>query len=163
MGSDRPPVWILMASNRNHGEERITAMKTATLCTCVMAASTAFALDFNAPVEKLAGDFKFTEGPIWVAVKNEFLFSDIPRTASSASQMASGDLSSASGNANGLDARQTRPPIVCEHGPRRVTLTEADGTITVLADPTKANASTARMTWSSRAHPPFISPILRSA
>jgi hypothetical protein len=72
-----------MASNRNHGEERITAMKTAILGICVMAASTAFALDFNAPVEKLAGDFKFTEGPIWVAAKDKLLFSDIPAAPAS--------------------------------------------------------------------------------
>jgi sugar lactone lactonase YvrE len=33
---------------------------------------------FSAPVEKLDGDFKFTEGPVWVAAKSELLFSDIP-------------------------------------------------------------------------------------
>ena len=120
-----------MASNRNHGEEKITAMKTAILCTCVMAASTAFALDFNAPVEKLAGDFKFTEGPIWVAVKNELLFSDIP--ANRIVRFKDGKCEtfrSASGNANGLTLDKQGRLIVCEHGPRRVTRTEADGTIT---------------------------------
>ena len=53
-------------------------MKIAVLSMVVMSASTAFALDFSAPVEKLAGNFKFTEGPLWIAAKSELLFADIP-------------------------------------------------------------------------------------
>jgi hypothetical protein len=53
-------------------------MRTPIWCVCVMAASTAFGLDFNAPIEKLVVGFKFAEGPVWVAAKGELLFSDIP-------------------------------------------------------------------------------------
>ena len=52
---------------------------TATMvCSCLMMAGGAFAIDFTAPSEKLGGDFEFTEGPLWVAASNELLFSDIP-------------------------------------------------------------------------------------
>jgi len=44
-------------------------MKTTLLCACLVTANNAFALDFNAPIEKLAGEFKFTEGPLWVATE----------------------------------------------------------------------------------------------
>ena len=110
-------------------------MRTAILCICVMAASTAFALDFNAPVEKLAGDFKFTEGPIWVAAKNELLFSDIP--ANRIVRFKDGKCKTfrtPSNNSNGLTLDKQGRLIACEHGSRRVTRTEADGTITVLAE-----------------------------
>ena len=141
-------------------EKRITAMRTAILCIGVMAASTTFALDFDAPVEKLASDFKFTEGPIWVAAKNELLFSDIP--ANRIVRFKDGKCETfrtPSNNSNGLTLDKQGRLIACEHGSRRVTRTEADGTITVLAERSKASASTARTTWSSRATAPSISPI----
>jgi hypothetical protein len=46
-------------------------MKATIVCSCLMVASTALAIDFNAPIEKVAGDFKFTEGPVWLAAKSE--------------------------------------------------------------------------------------------
>jgi gluconolactonase len=110
-------------------------MTKAVLCTCVTAATAAFALDFNAPVEKLAGGFQFTEGPIWIAARNELLFSDIP--ASRIVRLKDGKCEtfrSPSGNSNGLTLDKQGRLIACEHGPRRVTRTEADGTITVLAE-----------------------------
>jgi len=56
----------------------MTTMKVVIGCVCALAASAALAIDFTVPVEKLAGDFRFTEGPLWVAAKGELLFSDIP-------------------------------------------------------------------------------------
>ena len=43
------------------------SMKVLLRFACVTATSTAFALDFTAPIEKIGGGFTFTEGPIWIA------------------------------------------------------------------------------------------------
>ena len=53
-------------------------MKIAIVWSSILAANTALAIDFNGPIEKVAGDFKFTEGPVWCAANGELLFSDIP-------------------------------------------------------------------------------------
>lgn len=110
-------------------------MKIKLLYACLMTANTAFALDFTAPIEKLGGDFKFTEGPLWVAAKGELLFSDIP--ASRIVSFKDGKVStfrSPSNNSNGLTLDKRGRLIACEHGTRRVTRTEADGSVTVLAE-----------------------------
>ena len=94
----------------------------------------ALAVDFNAPLEKLGGDFQFTEGPLWVAAKNELLFSDIP--ANRILRFKEGKFTTfraPSSNSNGLTFDKKGRLIACEHGLRRVTRTEPDGTITVLA------------------------------
>jgi gluconolactonase len=110
-------------------------MKIKLFHACLMTASTAFALDFTAPIEKLGGDFKFTEGPLWVAAKNELLFSDIP--ANRIVGFKDGKFATfraPSNNSNGLTLDKQGRLIACEHGARRVTRTEADGTLTVLAE-----------------------------
>jgi gluconolactonase len=101
----------------------------------LMAASSAVALDFNAPIEKLSGDFKFTEGPVWVAANNELRFSDIP--ANRIVRFHDGKFTTfrtPSNNSNGLTLDKQGRLIACEHGLRRVTRTEADGTLSVLAE-----------------------------
>lgn len=106
-----------------------------TLAVLIVSPCTAPALDFHAPIDKLAGDYTFTEGPIWVAARNELLFSDIP--ASHIIRFRDGKFTTfraRSGNSNGLTLDKQGRLIACEHGPRRVTRTETDGTITVLAD-----------------------------
>jgi len=100
-----------------------------------MAASGAFALDFTAPIEKLGGDFEFTEGPVWVAARNELLFSDIP--ANRIVGLKAGKFTTfrtPSNNSNGLTLDKQGRLIACEHGLRRVTRTEADGSLSVLAE-----------------------------
>jgi gluconolactonase len=100
-----------------------------------MAASTAFAIDFNAPVEKVAGDLQFTEGPVWFGAKDELLFSDIP--ANRIVRFKDGKCEtfrSPSSNSNGLTLDKQGRLIACEHGSRRVTRTEIDGTVTALAE-----------------------------
>jgi gluconolactonase len=100
-----------------------------------MAASAAVALDLTAPVEKLAGDFQFTEGPLWVAAKNELLFSDIPANRIFRFKVGKFETFRApSHNSNGLTFDKQGRLIACEHGSRSVTRTEAGGTITTLAD-----------------------------
>jgi len=83
------------------------------------------------PVETVAEGFQFTEGPVWLT-SGELVFSDIPadtiyRTDKSAFRKPSG-------KSNGLTLDTEGRLIACEHWNRRVTRTEADGTITVLAE-----------------------------
>ena len=91
----------------------------------------------GAKVEKLAGDMRFTEGPVWVARDGGFLvFSDIPSDELKRWSMKGGLSSfrkpSHQTNGNTLD-REGRL-ISCEHAARRVTRTESDGAVTVLVD-----------------------------
>ena len=89
----------------------------------------------NIAATKLAGDFKFTEGPVWLAGEKVLLFSDIP--ANKIIRFESGKTAvfrDPSGNSNGLTLDKQGRLIACEHGNRRVSRTEKDGSITVLAD-----------------------------
>jgi len=85
--------------------------------------------------EPLATGFQFTEGPVWMP-DGYLLFSDIP--ANCIYQWTpDGQVEvwrQPSGHANGLTADQQGRLIACEHGNRRVSRTEADGTIVALAD-----------------------------
>lgn len=92
----------------------------------------------DAVVEKVADGFHFTEGPLWS--KAGFLvFSDIPgdnivKVAwDRAGKPQVGVHRKVSGNSNGLTYDKEGRLIACEHGNRRVTREEKDGTITVLA------------------------------
>lgn len=110
-------------------------MKRTLIISAVLASNALFALDFKAPVEKLAGDFQFTEGPLWVAAKSELLFSDIP--ANRIIRLKAGKCETfrtPSGNANGNTLDKQGRLVTCEHGNRRVSRTEFDGKITTLAD-----------------------------
>ena len=88
----------------------------------------------DAKIEKVAGGFHFTEGPLWHK-EGFLLFSDIPADRI-VSWKPGGDASTyreVSGNSNGLTFDKEGRLIVCEHGNRRVTREEKDGKITVLA------------------------------
>ena len=84
--------------------------------------------------EKLAGDFQFTEGPIWQA-DGALLFSDIPAsriyrwTPDGGAQV----WREPTGNSNGLTLDREGRLIACEHSGRRVSRTEADGTVAAIA------------------------------
>ena len=105
------------------------------VCTCLMAASASCALDFTAPIEKLDGDFQFTEGPVWVATSNELLFSDIPANRIVSYRAGTfATFRTPSNNSNGLTLDREGRLIACEHGLRRVTRTAADGSLSVLAE-----------------------------
>jgi gluconolactonase len=87
-------------------------------------------------IERLATGFEFTEGPIWVEAEGALLFSDIPANRIYRLS-ASGKVSvfrEPSHHANGLALDRQGRLIVCEQGTRRVTRTEADGSITILAN-----------------------------
>lgn len=89
-------------------------------------------------VENLAAGFSFLEGPAWIGHgQDSFLvFSDIPahQIFRWHSQGMATVFREDSNAANGNTADRQGRLITCEHGTRRVTRTEADGTITVLAD-----------------------------
>ena len=90
---------------------------------------------YDAPVEELAGGFDFTEGAVWNHVENRLIFSDMPGdvmrawTAADGIQVFRQPSNMANGNTYDLQGRL----ITCEHATSRVTRTEHDGSITVLA------------------------------
>src|SRR5687767_8577849 len=89
----------------------------------------------DAKVEKLAGDLKFTEGPVWIAEKKTLVFSDIP-AAKLMQWSADKGLSEfrASENSNGNTLDNEGRLVTCQHSGRNVVRTEKDGKITVIVD-----------------------------
>jgi gluconolactonase len=90
----------------------------------------------NAPVKQLATGFDWTEGPVWFGDANCLLFSDIPnnRIMRWTPDAGISTYREPSNYANGHTRDFQGRLISCEHGERRVTRTELDGTITVIAD-----------------------------
>lgn len=89
----------------------------------------------NAPVKRLATGFDWVEGPVWFGDAGALLFSDIPNDR--ILRWAEDGLSTfraPSNYANGNTRDRQGRLVSCEHGTRRVTRTELDGSITVLAD-----------------------------
>ncbi|MCL4216556.1 MAG: SMP-30/gluconolactonase/LRE family protein [Candidatus Hydrogenedentes bacterium] len=82
------------------------------------------------PVEVVAEGFQFTEGPVWMPGEG-WLFSDIP--ADTIFRADKSVFRKPSGKSNGLVLDGEDRLIACEHWNRRVTRTEKDGSITVLA------------------------------
>lgn len=97
---------------------------------------------FNASVERLATGLRWAEGPVWIGDGNYLLMSDIPNNRIVRWDEVSGRLDTyraQSNFANGLTRDRQGRLIACEgsttHGlGRRVTCTEHDGRLTVLAD-----------------------------
>jgi len=100
----------------------------------------------GAAIEKLTGNLQFAEGPVWLRNGGYLLFSDIPGNAIM-KWTAAGELSVfrkpvfardfPSGiqiGSNGLTLDREGRLIACEHGNRRVSRTEKNGTVTTLAD-----------------------------
>jgi sugar lactone lactonase YvrE len=83
-------------------------------------------------VELVADGFMFTEGPVWVDDSGTLLFSDIP--ADTIYDQDKAVFRKPSGQSNGLTLDREDRLIACEHQNRRVTRTEKNGEITVLAD-----------------------------
>ena len=91
---------------------------------------------FNAPLKKLATGFDWTEGPVWFGDADCLLFSDIPnnRILRWNEQTGITTYRAPSNFSNGHTRDRQGRLVSCEHGGRRVTRTELDGTITVIAD-----------------------------
>ncbi|WP_419913769.1 SMP-30/gluconolactonase/LRE family protein [Hoeflea sp.] len=90
----------------------------------------------NAPVRQLATGFSWVEGPVWFGDAGQLLFSDIPnnRIMRWIPDVGVSVFRSPSNFANGHTRDREGRLISCEHGTRRVTRTEHDGSITVIAD-----------------------------
>jgi gluconolactonase len=96
----------------------------------------AYRLD-SACVERLTTGHRWTEGPVWFGDHRCLLFSDIPNDRIMRWDEQTGALSAfraPSSFANGGTRDHRGRLVSCEHLTRRVTRTEHDGTITVLAD-----------------------------
>lgn len=85
--------------------------------------------------ELLATGFEFLEGPVWLA-DGRLLFSDIPanRIYCWTPERGTEVWREPTGNSNGLTLDQRHRLIACEHSGRRVSRTEADGSVVTLAD-----------------------------
>lgn len=90
----------------------------------------------NVKIERVATGFQFTEGPLWFAEENYLLFSDIPanKIYKLTPNCELTIFRQPSHNSNGLTKDKQGQLIACEHSTRRVTRTEKDGSITVIAD-----------------------------
>lgn len=90
-----------------------------------------------AAVERLYTGCRWAEGPVWFGDQRCLLWSDIPNNRILRWDEETGAVSEfrrPSNNANGNTRDHQGRLITCEHGTRRVTRTEYDGSITVLAD-----------------------------
>nr|WP_226816843.1 SMP-30/gluconolactonase/LRE family protein [Advenella sp. FME57] len=90
-----------------------------------------------AALERLAGGSRWAEGPAWFGDWNCLLWSDVPNNRIMRWDAGTGQsqvFRSPSNYANGNTRDRQGRLITCEHLSRRVTRTEPDGRITVLAD-----------------------------
>lgn len=92
---------------------------------------------FNSSVERLATGFDWAEGPVYIGDARTLIFSDIPNNRLVRWDEVTGEATpfrepSGWSNGNGRDVQGRL--VTCEGGRRRVTRTEFDGSITVLAD-----------------------------
>lgn len=90
----------------------------------------------NAFVEKIADGCLWSEGPVYFGDSNTLLWSDIPnnRIMRWIDGVGVSVYRSDSKYANGNTRDRQGRLVTCEHGARRVTRTELNGAITVLAD-----------------------------
>ena len=88
-------------------------------------------------VERIARGCRWNEGPVWFGDARCLLWSDIPNNRIMKWDEDSGAVSifrKPSNNANGNTRDRQGRLLTCEHDARRVTRTEYDGTISVIAD-----------------------------
>lgn len=91
----------------------------------------------SAAVERIATGFRWVEGPVWFGDHHALVWSDVPSNTMWRWDEMSGDVTtfrSPSNFSNGNTRDRQGRLITCEHLGRRVTRTEPDGTLTVLAD-----------------------------
>jgi gluconolactonase len=92
----------------------------------------------DAKLEKLAGDMKFVEGPVWVGTgaQGKLVFSDIPANELKAWSPTGGltVFRSPSNNTNGNTLDLEGRLVSAEHSARRVSRTGADGAVATVVD-----------------------------
>ena len=89
-----------------------------------------------AAVERIAHGFRWSEGPVWFGDGRYLLWSDIPNNRVMKWEEETGAVSvfrRPSNFANGNTRDRQGRLVTCEHGGRRVTRTEYDGTLSVIA------------------------------
>src|SRR3954467_11372782 len=91
----------------------------------------------NVHLEKLYTGCRWAEGPAWFAAGRYLVWSDIPNDRIlrwDETTAEAGGFRQPAGYTNGHTVDRQGRLVSCEHGHRRVTRTEHDGSITVLAD-----------------------------
>lgn len=91
----------------------------------------------SARVDKLFEGTRWAEGPAWFAAGRYLVWSDIPNDRMLRWDEVSGGVAPfrhPAGYSNGNTVDRQGRLVTCEHGNRRVTRTEHDGSITVIAD-----------------------------
>ena len=91
----------------------------------------------HARVERLWTGARWSEGPVWFAAGRYLLWSDIPNNCIMRYDETDGSVSTfrqPSNNSNGHTIDRQGRLVSCEHLARRVTRTEHDGSITIIAD-----------------------------
>jgi len=91
----------------------------------------------NAAVERLYTGCRWAEGPVWFGDGRYLLWSDIPNNRILRWLEDTGEVSvfrNPSNYSNGNTRERQGKLVTCEHDSRRVTRTEYDGSITVLAE-----------------------------
>ena len=91
----------------------------------------------HARVERLWTGARWSEGPVWCAAGRYLLWSDIPNNRILRFDETDGSVSefrNPSNNSNGNTVDREGRLVTCEHLTRRVTRTEYDGSVTVIAD-----------------------------
>lgn len=91
----------------------------------------------HARVERLWTGARWSEGPAWFAAGRYLVWSDIPNNRMMRFDETDGSVSvfrQPSNNANGNTVDNAGRLVTCEHLTRRITRTEHDGSLTVLAD-----------------------------
>jgi gluconolactonase len=90
-----------------------------------------------AALERIAHGFRWSEGPVWFGDGRYLLWSDIPNNRILKWEEETGAVSvfrKPSDFANGNTRDRQGRLVTCEHGTRRVSRTEYDGSISVVAD-----------------------------
>jgi gluconolactonase len=92
---------------------------------------------FSTAVERLATGLRWCEGPVWFGDGRYLLWSDIPNNRIMKFEESTGQVSvfrQPSNYANGNCRDRQGRLISCEHGTRRISRTEYDGSITTVCD-----------------------------
>jgi gluconolactonase len=92
----------------------------------------------DAKLERLAGNMRFTEGPVWVGADGDgyLVFSDIPANQLKKWSRGGGLVTfrEPSNNANGNTVDRDGRLVTAEHSGRRISITDKDGTVRTVVD-----------------------------
>jgi gluconolactonase len=139
-------IWVRSATLDFYRPERLATSEPAALEVVRLAPALDAIVGRDARLERVAKGFQFTEGPVWLP-DGHLLFSDpnantiyrftdgalsVFRAKSGYKGVDIGEYGQPGSNGLALDAQGRL--TICEHGNRRVTRLEKNGTLTVLAD-----------------------------